>query len=319
LIATFLLAAGVVACSTDDLTDTDVPPGFDDGASDGTEESVKVDGSAEAKLTLVTGATLTVPKGAVDHDLTITVARPSDEKSVALVKTLKSANAVASAPYVLTPHGTMFKSAVSLEVPVSKEVRGELLVAWLENEQDKNWKVLSTAKAVNGMVTVELKHFSVIVILDKEEADIDASVLDGEDAGVAPLVDAGTMNALDGAVPSGRDAGWLEQEDASAPVDDDAGDTNEPGVGNANDASAPRDDAGKYDDAGYYPDAAMATDAASGGADASVPPDYDASYPDGSVPRADGSVPRTDGAVPKDEDAGPAGDSSTGPATPKPW
>ncbi len=310
LIATFAIAAGAVACSTDDLVDdVDVPLGIDDGASDGAQKSAKVDGSSEAKLTLEeTGASLTVPKGALDREVTITVARPADEKAVELVKTLKSVKAVASAPYVLTPHGTKFKSAVSLELPVTKHLDRELAVAWLEDENDKEWKVLSEAKVVDGKVRVELKHFSVIVIFDVATAGLDASVpVDVEDdAGedVEPLLDAGTAPGADAAVDDPRDSEDaqvpVEPPDGAAPVDDEAGSST------SSDASVGRD-SGKYEyDAGYYyPDASSATDAASYDPDAYPPYEYDAGdYYDGGYYDPDAYLPQyPDAYVPYEPDA----------------
>jgi hypothetical protein len=301
LMATALFAAGLVACSTDDLIDADDVLDIDDGASDGIAKSLKVDGTSEKTLELETGAMLTVPKGAVDHELTIKVERPSDDKALDLVKTLKSEKAVASAPYVLTPHGTQFKSAVTLEIPVQKHEGRALAVAWLEDENDKEWKVLAEAPVQDGKVKVELQHFSVIVVLEPTIAGLDASVpasaadaglgtpdaaqqgpRDEEDAGEAP------PGRADAGVGSAPDAGGStsQPQDAAAPV--------------AVDAEA-RDP--KYDDAGFRYDAGSGASADAGSAagdayvpdyDAYVPPYYDAYVP----PYYDAYVPDYDAYVP---------------------
>lgn len=280
LMATALFAAGLVACSTDDLIDADGVLDIDDGASDGLEKSIRVDGSSEKTLELETGATLTVPKGAVDRELTIKVERPSDDKALDLVSTLKSEKAVASAPYVLRPHGTQFKNAVTLEIPVQKHEGRELAVAWLEDENDKEWKVLAQAQVQDGKVKVELQHFSVIMVLEPVAAGLDASVpasaadagadapdaerdpIDDKDSGDAPgsRADAGVANG-------GADASTNQPQDAAQPIEVDA---------------MPRDP--KYEDASIPYDAGTATSTDADiylpdayiDYDAYVPPPYDA-------------------------------------------
>jgi hypothetical protein len=297
--AVALLTAGLVACSTDDLIDADGTLDIDDGASEGVAKSLKVDGSSEQTLTLETGASLTVPKGAVDRELTIKVERPSDDKALDLVKTLKTDKAVASAPYVLTPHGTQFKNTVTLELPVTKHEGRELAVAWLEDENDKEWKLLSEARVENDKVKVELGHFSVIVVLDVQMAGLDASV-------PASAADAATGAPDAGAA---RDAG----DDTIKDAGDDPGTRADAGTGGAQDAgstSQPPDamqpievDAGsKYDDAGAYRDSGS-SGSGSGDAGTMAPDayvDYDAYVPDydAYVPPYDAGVPDYDAYVP---------------------
>jgi hypothetical protein len=291
LAAGALIAAGMFACSPADLIDIVVPLDIDDGASEGAAASVKVDGSAEKTLSLGTGATLTVPKGAVDRELTLKVERPADEKAIALVKTLKSIKSVASAPYVLTPHGTEFKSAVTLELPVAKHQDRALAVAWLEDENDKEWKLLEGAKLDDtGKVKVELKHFSVVIVLDAARAGFDASV-PGEDAGetedagepedAGETVDAGEpedagdpadSGSTSGPVDGGQDAAVTVPDDAAAPIDNDAGAAQDAGV-----------DASQSFDASD--DSSTSTDAEIQDPDAFVPPD--AAGPDSGVPLDD--------------------------------
>jgi hypothetical protein len=292
--AVALLAAGLVACSTDDLIDVDGTLDIDDGASEGVAKSLKVDGSSEQKLTLETGASLTVPKGAVDRELTIKVERPSDDKALELVKTLKTDKAVASAPYVLTPHGTQFKNAVTLELPVAKHEGRELAVAWLEDENDKEWKLLSEARVENDKVKVELGHFSVIVVLDVQMAGLDASVpVSAADAGTS-TPDAGDDTnedagddpgtRADAGIGAAQDAGSTSQPpDAMQPVDHDAGSKYEDAAGS-----------GSSDAATTAPDAYIEYDA--------YVPDYDAYVPkyDAYVPPYDAGLPDYDAYVPYD-------------------
>src|SRR5688500_2870413 len=126
-----------MACSPSDFVDYDDVLGIDDGAGDGDSQLVKVDGNSEARLSVKTGATLTIPKGAVDRNLEIGLERPDDDKALDFVKALPVIKAAASAPYILTPHGTRFKEPVTLELPVVEKQQGrELVAAYLEDEED---------------------------------------------------------------------------------------------------------------------------------------------------------------------------------------
>jgi hypothetical protein len=304
LAAALTVAVTVVACSLDDI----VPDGslpIDDGASAGAKDSLKVDGSNEARLELKTGASLTVPKDALDHEVDIGIERPADSKAVEFVESLKSVKAVASAPYVLTPHGTEFMKELKLEIPVVANKGKELVAVYLKDESDREWKYLDTPTVENDVATVTIKHFSVIVLVDRERAgvaedagsappaetdaghdDVDAGapVVDdagdtprGEDAGSSAALDAGSA-PIDSPVPDAsantvKDAGTQTMRDA-AQAQLDASASADAGSG-ADDASAALPDAGTMLDAGPPVDAGQAPDAGTGADDASaqLPPD----------------------------------------------
>jgi hypothetical protein len=286
--AAVAVALTLVACSLDDIAGHYVGIGIDDGASEGAKGSVKVDGSTEQTLELETGAILTLPKGAVDHDVVIGVERPSDTKAIELVETLKSVKAVASAPYVLTPHGTEFAKDIKLEIPVVNNKGKDLVAAYLKDENDREWKYLDTPTVEHDVATVTLKHFSVIVLLDRDRAGfaIEAPA-DAPDAGSA--LDAGAArDASTGEVDAGaeldagtetdpvadHDAGKNEAPDASAgggPSDADVGAATDSGTQATPDASVtmPMLDAASDDDTGT----AQASDASTGqGNDSSATP-----------------------------------------------
>lgn len=244
--AALAIALAVGACSLDEIAGDAIDIGVDDGASKGVKDSVQVNGNQEQTLTLETGATLTLPKGAVDHDVTIGVERPSDAKAIEFVETLKSIKAVASAPYVLTPHGTEFAKDVKLEIPVVNNKGKDLVAAYLKDESDREWKFLDTPVVENDVATVTLKHFSVIVLLDRARAGIeidepedagstrDAGVAEpdagsDDDAGHKADDDAGRDEAKDAGSPIGAsDAGTSTMLDASAQVTPDAGQVQPP-------------------------------------------------------------------------------------------
>jgi hypothetical protein len=304
--AALAVALTVVACSLDDIAGKYIDIGIDDGASDGAKESLKVDGSQEQRLELETGATLTLPKGAVDHDVTIGVERPSDTKAIEFVETLKTVKAVASAPYVLTPHGTEFAKDIKLEIPVVNNKGKNLVAAYLKDENDREWKYLDTPTVENDVATVTLKHFSVIVLLDRERAGFEIEEpADAPDAGAAR--DAG----------SARDASTSE-EDAGAELD--AGTDTDPGADrDAGKNEAPDASAGGAIDAGV---GASSDSGAQATPDASVSVPVDAASDDdsgasqvsdgGTGQGTDSSATLPDGALDPDATTGASVDSGQG-------
>ena len=219
-----LLAFGLVmACSPSDFVDYDDVLGIDDGAGAGEKKIVKVDGTSEARLILKTGASLTIPKGAVDRNIDISIERPEDDKAIGFVKALPTIKSAASAPYILTPHGTKFIDRVTLELPVAEKHQDrQLVAAYLEDEEDRDWKVLAIPKVAEGKAVVELGHFSVVILLDADTAGLgalpDSSVrTEPADGGVVADA-AGASTTLD--AEARVDPNPVEYADAgSAPVD----------------------------------------------------------------------------------------------------
>lgn len=143
--------------------------GIDDGASAGIETSAVVTGEEDVVMELATGARVKVPQGAVDKELTLGLKRPADPEALALIKSLPSKNKVASAPYVVTPHGTKFKVEVEVTLPVAKDRDGDKLkVVWLEDEKDTHWKELSIPQVNGKKAVVRVDHFSVLLLVEGE-------------------------------------------------------------------------------------------------------------------------------------------------------
>ncbi|MFT3924543.1 MAG: hypothetical protein QM778_18535 [Myxococcales bacterium] len=187
--------------------------GIDDGASAGQASSALVTSDKGGMLSLKSGAELSIAPGAVEKDIEISIVRPKDNVAVELVKTLDEKDTPASAPYVLTPHGTVFKEAVTLKVPVSKGAdQKKLTFAYLDDEKDTVWKPAGMAKVDNDKATIELKHFSVLILLESSEprplpaddagADAGLPKMDASTPEPPPLLDAGTggMAGLDACV-----------------------------------------------------------------------------------------------------------------------
>ncbi len=315
--AALTIGLTVVACSLDDL----VPEGslgIDDGASGGAKESYKVDNDSEARIEIEeTGATLTVPKGAVEHAVTIGVERPSDIKAIEFVESLKTVKAVASAPYVLTPHGTEFTKDLKLQIPVVANKGKELVAAYLKDESDREWKYLDTPVVEGDVATVTLKHFSVIVLLDRERAGFDVapdagSATPGSNDAGDELLDAGTSEVEDaGSAPDPTDAESApEPTDAGTRDDQDTGATRADAGGSALDAGAAIDaGTGQVLDAADptpAPEAGMGAAEDAGSAsnpDADTPPPVDTGV----------QLPPDDAGDPNAQDAGFVPDTGTEP------
>jgi hypothetical protein len=261
-IALFAITA-TVACSIDDFVEYGGVIGVDDGASEGTFKSVVVDGSQEERIELKTGASITIPEDAVETVVEIGMQRPADEKAVALVKSLKDYQAIVSAPYVLTPHGTKFREPVIIEIPVNKQTDKKLVVGWLENESDKKWKMLGVPVVKDGVAKLEIDHFSVVILLEEERANLASD----EDAG-SNNADAGNTGPGGGApLDGGNLADPMASADAAKPA----------GAFDAGSGPVPYDAGPFVDKDGAFfpfpfPDAAASdTGTPSGGYDAGAP------------------------------------------------
>lgn len=165
--------------------------GIADGAEKGLLSRVEVDGTMDVKLPLRTGAELQIPKGAVADRLTIGIERPADDKALALIQKLERPGGVVSAPYVLTPHGTKFLRDVTVTLPVSKMGDRNLQVAYLEDEKDQDWEIIGVPTSSGKQASIELGHFSVLVLIESEGPAPEVDAASEIDAAVAPEVDAG--------------------------------------------------------------------------------------------------------------------------------
>jgi hypothetical protein len=213
--ATLAALLAIVACG-DSEPGGDVlagaPLGIDDGASRGEARVVLARADRSATIELSTGARVFVPAGAVTRAMMLRIERPADSEALGLVASIGKQRKLASAPYIVTPHGTVFEKDIALTLPVANAAAGKRVqVAWLENEHDKNWKVLGPAMAAaDKKVVVPIKHFSVLVLLE-------------EDTSVSEL-DAGSDVPVDGATAEASASGGeaaVAREDAA--FQDDAG------------------------------------------------------------------------------------------------
>src|SRR5262245_28530079 len=131
-----LALLGLVGCSSPSGSPAKGPLvelGIDDGASAGQKKSGRASVQEGVTVALENGASVAVPKGAVEKDLDIGIERPADAEAIKFVEHLdkgsdgkgeKTSEKVASAPYVVTPHGAKFKEDVEITLPVSDKSKG---------------------------------------------------------------------------------------------------------------------------------------------------------------------------------------------------
>lgn len=147
--------------------------GIDDGASAGQTTSALLTAESQTVLKLDTGARLTVPEGSVTKQLKVDLTRPADDKALPLLKVVQSQYKVASAPYVVTPHGSTFEKDLELSLPIAKGNPDRLVVAWLEDEYDKTWEIHGKARVAGNAAKVPVRHFSVYVLLEQMDEQVD--------------------------------------------------------------------------------------------------------------------------------------------------
>lgn len=274
-IASAMIGLSLIACS-DSKPAGEAPIDFGDGASEGAEVNVLMSALSGGSLELSTRAMVTVPAGALSEDVEIGLRRPPDAEARQLIASVPEHQLVASAPYVLTPHGLTFKQPVEVSLPVGQSAQlNSLLVAWLEDEEDTSWEMLGKPSIKDGLATMTVSHFSVLVLVE------DRGAAGGEtDAGDEPMVPGPSMGTQDAGRPIMPPA--QTPKDAGTPSATDAGAARSDAGVQATDAGAASSDAGSSEiDAGM-----------SSATDAGAAADAGASLDAGTV--SDASAPMTD-------------------------
>lgn len=199
----------------------------DDAQSDDPSSVTKVVGPAGGELVLPDGAGVTIPEGALDEEIEITVARLSDSEAGALAELLPNGLTLVSDLYAFTPHGQEFLLPVEIRVPYDSS-SDALAMQSLDDETDTSWGEDKGAAFADDVATLETEHFSIKGVT-AGRADTDAGMDGGDgrtDSG-AETTDSGTMTMQDaggdaaGDAASEDDAG-VEQDagaDAGGPVD----------------------------------------------------------------------------------------------------
>jgi hypothetical protein len=101
------------------------------------------------------GASVVVPKGALDTEVEVEV-----ERANAPSASLDDDKSIAGDPYALTPHGTTFKKPVEVTIPVHDDATG---VARLDDDKDETWADVPETMPSNGRATFETSTFSIYV------------------------------------------------------------------------------------------------------------------------------------------------------------
>jgi hypothetical protein len=188
-LSVWLGIAHVTGCSDSGDADDDkaqagslLEIGIDDGASEGASAEATVALDKETTLSLKTGAEVKIAAGSTTKELTVSLSRPPDKEALAFVKSTDKK--LASAPYVITPHGQAFDKQVEVTLPVSGQVNTDKVqVMYLADEKDRDWKVVGKPQVSAGKAKIMLDHFSVLLLVE-------------ESGGVVamPQADAGAMS-----------------------------------------------------------------------------------------------------------------------------
>lgn len=129
-------------------------------ASDSDQQSVGVDG---ATLT-AGGATVTIPEGALTETTTIGIAR-LDDGEIAQLPEIDLVGATSASlsddVFALTPHGTSFQQAVTIELPAFEGAT----ILRLDDESDTTWEIVP-ATIVEGQAVLTTWSFSVYAVAD---------------------------------------------------------------------------------------------------------------------------------------------------------
>lgn len=188
-LSVWLGIAHVAGCSDSGEADDDKAQagsllefGIDDGASEGASVKAVVALDKETTLSLKTGAEVKIAAGSTTKELTVTLSRPPDKEALAFVKSTDKK--VASAPYVVTPHGQAFDKQVEVTLPVSGQVSTDKVqVMYLADEKDRDWKVVGKPQVSAGKAKIKLDHFSVLLLVEESSGAVDV-----------PQADAGSMS-----------------------------------------------------------------------------------------------------------------------------
>lgn len=164
----------VIACGDDGAKGESLAAlGIDDGASRGESTDALVDASSAVTLQLKTGARLAITEGSTTKQLRVELKRPADREALPLLKHVEPGYKVASAPYVVTPHGATFDKDLELTLPIAKGNTDRLVVAVLDDEKDTTWEVRARPKVSGNTAKLPLRHFSVYVLLESDSDLLD--------------------------------------------------------------------------------------------------------------------------------------------------
>ena len=154
VLAVVALVAALAACGGGD--------GSEPAALPPPVAAAPVIGAAGGSTSEASGATVTVPAGALASDTTIRVAMDSNGAPPL------PEGPLVSAVYAITPHGAQFKQAVSVTLPYN----AALLPAGTEPavataEPGGPWRLISASVNGNGTVTAQTSGFSFFVVVPR--------------------------------------------------------------------------------------------------------------------------------------------------------
>jgi len=132
------------------------------GATPGPATAPSVVGSAGGTVTGDGGASVSVPGGALDHDVTITISR---EASAAPPLPYADSVEPVSSVFTITPHGLGFQAPVTVTLPIDPALvrDGDQLVV-LKAQPAGTWVVHAEAVRQGASVAVAVRDFSVFLV-----------------------------------------------------------------------------------------------------------------------------------------------------------
>ncbi len=106
------------------------------------------------------GVTVEIPAGVLAEDVEIGVERVEDLAAAGFAAPPDWVEGGATAGVALTPHGKTFSSPVTVSIPWAG-AETDVVLLFLEDEQDDTWESFGPITVANGVVTFETDHFSV--------------------------------------------------------------------------------------------------------------------------------------------------------------
>lgn len=187
-----VIASALAGCG-DDSKSADVADAMvvdAQAATDATQSVTETVGSSGGTVESPSGVSVSIPSGALDNDVDMTVEPvPSDEISASL----PSDTQLAGTTHRFAPHGTTFLSPVTISLPYTGSAN---TVLRLDDDNDTTWEEVLGASFASGVATFETSSFSLYAA-----ANTTATTCGPPGTGTAGIVtfDGGSFTAVDAA------------------------------------------------------------------------------------------------------------------------
>jgi hypothetical protein len=116
-------------------------------------------GPEGATLSLPGGASLVIPPGALESDVTLGMAVVADLEAAGYAAPPAFIDGPPAVAVALTPHGTIFRTPVTLSLPYSVPAT-DLVIARLDDAEDTTWDAVGPVAVRDGLASVAISTFS---------------------------------------------------------------------------------------------------------------------------------------------------------------